>query len=315
MNHPLFGCNGRENHRWALFTMVWGYVAHFHRQSCLSESVPSTPPARPKKLVTNTVVTLLCRPDVRNQRSKHRFQHCGTLDLAPTFEKCSSLITWCTNTFLPSRGPIRPMKRAHFPFGYNGVHFLRRWSRGAGLGNTRWWIPTWCTRYYEGQERDTEGDFTLFPTSRRRKDVGRSWWCLNLSTRPNAFFEVSLDSYFMVILGGLGFDVVEQRSSPIHEWGHYLGRGWACCLWSIRIARESRIPGTGKCVHNSYLSCLMSFNRAPKYMVLVNGGMRTKVTISLSTAGIILGNIFQTTIWVSSLFSTMPMEAFCLKKP
>ena len=26
----------------------------------------------------------------------------------------------------------------------------------------------------------------LFPTSRRRKDVGRSW-CLNLSTRPSAF--------------------------------------------------------------------------------------------------------------------------------
>ena len=31
------------------------------------------------------------------------------------------------------------------------------------------------------------------------------------------FFTVSLDSYFMVILGGLDFDVVEQRSSPVHE--------------------------------------------------------------------------------------------------
>ena len=56
----------------------------------------------------------------------------------------------------------------------------------------------------------------LFPTSRRRKDVGRSW-CLNLSTRPSAFFTFWLDSYFMVILGGLDFDVVEQRSSPVHE--------------------------------------------------------------------------------------------------
>ena len=31
------------------------------------------------------------------------------------------------------------------------------------------------------------------------------------------FFVVSLDSYSMAILGGLGFDVVEQRSSPVHE--------------------------------------------------------------------------------------------------
>ena len=31
------------------------------------------------------------------------------------------------------------------------------------------------------------------------------------------FFTVSLDLYFMVILGGLDFDVVEQRSSPVHE--------------------------------------------------------------------------------------------------
>ena len=31
------------------------------------------------------------------------------------------------------------------------------------------------------------------------------------------FFMVSLDSYFMVILGGLDFDVVEQRSSSVHE--------------------------------------------------------------------------------------------------
>ena len=63
----------------------------------------------------------------------------------------------------------------------------------------------------------------LFPTSRRRKDVGRSW-CLNLSTRPSAFFTVSLDLYFMVIPGSLDFDVVEQRSSPIHERDHYPGR-------------------------------------------------------------------------------------------
>ena len=56
----------------------------------------------------------------------------------------------------------------------------------------------------------------LFLTSWRRKDVGRSW-CLNLSTRPGAFFTFSLDSYFMVNLGGLDFDVVEQRSSPVHE--------------------------------------------------------------------------------------------------
>ena len=31
------------------------------------------------------------------------------------------------------------------------------------------------------------------------------------------FFTVSLDFYFMIILGGLDFDVVEQRSSPVHE--------------------------------------------------------------------------------------------------
>ena len=30
------------------------------------------------------------------------------------------------------------------------------------------------------------------------------------------FFMVSLDSYFMVFLGGLEFDV-EQRPSPVHE--------------------------------------------------------------------------------------------------
>ena len=38
------------------------------------------------------------------------------------------------------------------------------------------------------------------------------------------FFKVSLDLYFMVILGGLDFDVVEQRSSPVHERDHYPGR-------------------------------------------------------------------------------------------
>ena len=69
----------------------------------------------------------------------------------------------------------------------------------------------------KGQERNTKSVCALFPTSRRRKDVGRSWWCLNLSTRPSAFFTFWLDSYFMVILGGLDFDVVEQRSSPVHE--------------------------------------------------------------------------------------------------
>ena len=31
------------------------------------------------------------------------------------------------------------------------------------------------------------------------------------------FFTVSLDLYFIVILGGLDFDVVEQRSSPLHQ--------------------------------------------------------------------------------------------------
>ena len=31
------------------------------------------------------------------------------------------------------------------------------------------------------------------------------------------FFTVSLDFYFMVILGGLDFDVVKQRSPPVHE--------------------------------------------------------------------------------------------------
>jgi hypothetical protein len=42
--------------------------------------------------------------------------------------------------------------------------------------------------------------------------------------------------------------------------------------------------------HTSYnMSCLMSLNRAPKYMVLVNGGIRTKAMISLSTGGVIPG--------------------------
>ena len=53
-------------------------------------------------------------------------------------------------------------------------------------------------------------------------------------------------------------------------------------------------------------------------MVLVNGGIRTKATISLSMAGVILGierkwRVFQTTIWVSSLFPTTPMDTICLK--
>ena len=59
----------------------------------------------------------------------------------------------------------------------------------------------------------------------------------------------------------------------------------------------------------------MPLNRVPKYMVLVNGGIRIKVTISLSMGGEILGielkwPVFQTTIWVSSLFPTMSMETF-----
>ena len=68
--------------------------------------------------------------------------------------------------------------------------------------------------------------------------------------------------------------------------------------------------------HTSYMSYyLMSFNRVPKYMELVNGGIRIKVTISLSMGGEILGielkwRVFQTTIWVSSLFPTMSMETF-----
>ena len=67
--------------------------------------------------------------------------------------------------------------------------------------------------------------------------------------------------------------------------------------------------------HKSYMLCLMSFNRVPKYMELVNGGIRIKVTISLSMGGEILGielkwRVFQTTIWVSSLFPTMSMETF-----
>ena len=52
-----------------------------------------------------------------------------------------------------------------------------------------------------------------------------------------------------------------------------------------------------------YLSCfnILKKFRAPKYMVLVNGGFRTKATISLSTAGVIQGIkrkwlVFQTTI-------------------
>ena len=49
-------------------------------------------------------------------------------------------------------------------------------------------------------------------------------------------------------------------------------------------------------------------------MVLVNGGIRTKATISLSIGGIILVielklRVFQTKIWVSSLFPTMKLES------
>ena len=65
------------------------------------------------------------------------------------------------------------------------------------------------------------------------------------------------------------------------------------------------------------ISFLMSLNRALKYTVLVNGGIRTKATISLSMGGVILviklkWRVFQTTIWVSSLFPTMKMETFYL---
>ena len=55
-------------------------------------------------------------------------------------------------------------------------------------------------------------------------------------------------------------------------------------------------------------------------MVLVNGGIRTKATTSLSTEAVILVSIelkwrvFQTTIWVSSFFPTMKMETLCLKQ-
>ena len=49
-------------------------------------------------------------------------------------------------------------------------------------------------------------------------------------------------------------------------------------------------------------------------MVLVNSGIRTKATISLSMGGIILVielklRVFQTKIWVSSLFPTMKLES------
>ena len=49
-------------------------------------------------------------------------------------------------------------------------------------------------------------------------------------------------------------------------------------------------------------------------MVLVNGGIRTKATTSLSMEGVILvielkWRVFQTTIWVSSFFPTMKMES------
>ena len=49
-------------------------------------------------------------------------------------------------------------------------------------------------------------------------------------------------------------------------------------------------------------------------MVLVNGVIRTKATISLSMGGIILVielklRVFQTKIWVSSLFPTMKLES------
>ena len=70
--------------------------------------------------------------------------------------------------------------------------------------------------------------------------------------------------------------------------------------------------------HKSYMSCLMSLNRAPKFMVLVNGDIRTKATISLSMGGEILGiglkwRVFQTTIWALLLFPTMSLETFYLK--